>query len=105
MQFHLPKPLHGWRALAGEVGITVCRWGTGRMHLHMPKPLHGGREFIHEITIAVLGVLIALGANQNGRELGLEQQGAPCRDRYAPRACGSVISSAFLEAEHSGSNR
>jgi hypothetical protein len=23
MQFHLPKPLHGWRAFAGEVGIIV----------------------------------------------------------------------------------
>lgn len=34
MHFHLPKPLHGWRALAGEVGIIV------------------------------LGVLIALGAGQ-----------------------------------------
>jgi hypothetical protein len=34
MRFHLPKPLHGWRELAGEVGIIV------------------------------LGVLIALGAEQ-----------------------------------------
>jgi hypothetical protein len=34
MHFHLPKPLHGWRALAGEVGIIV------------------------------IGVLIALGAEQ-----------------------------------------
>ena len=34
MQFHLPKPLHGWRAFAGEVGIIV------------------------------IGVLIALGAQQ-----------------------------------------
>src|SRR4051794_38132329 len=23
MHFHLPKPLHGWRALAGEVGVIV----------------------------------------------------------------------------------
>src|SRR5262245_33196855 len=23
MQFHLPKPLHGWREFAGEVGIIV----------------------------------------------------------------------------------
>jgi hypothetical protein len=22
-QFHLPKPLHGWRQFAGEVGIIV----------------------------------------------------------------------------------
>jgi hypothetical protein len=34
------------------------------MHFHLPKPLHGWREFIHEITIVVLGVLIALAANQ-----------------------------------------
>ena len=34
------------------------------MHFRLPKPLHGWREFIHEITIVVLGVLIALGANQ-----------------------------------------
>jgi len=34
MRFHPPKPLHGWRAFAGEVGIIV------------------------------LGVLIALGAQQ-----------------------------------------
>src|SRR6476659_6589233 len=23
MHFHLPKPMHGWRAFAGEVGIIV----------------------------------------------------------------------------------
>ena len=23
MHIHVPKPLHGWRALAGEVGIIV----------------------------------------------------------------------------------
>jgi len=23
MHFHLPKPLHGWREFAGEVGIIV----------------------------------------------------------------------------------
>jgi hypothetical protein len=23
MHFHLPKPLHGWRVFAGEVGIIV----------------------------------------------------------------------------------
>lgn len=39
MQFHLPKPLHGWRAFAGEVGVIV------------------------------LGVLIALGAGQLAEDL------------------------------------
>ncbi len=23
MHFHLPKPMHGWRAFAGEVGVIV----------------------------------------------------------------------------------
>ncbi len=34
------------------------------MHFHLPKPLHGWREFTGEIGIIVLGVLIALGAEQ-----------------------------------------
>jgi hypothetical protein len=32
------------------------------MHFHLPKPLHGWREFAGEVGIIVLGVLIALGA-------------------------------------------
>ena len=34
------------------------------MHVHLPKPLHGWREFLGEVGIIVLGVLIALGAEQ-----------------------------------------
>jgi hypothetical protein len=34
------------------------------MHFHLPKPLHGWREFAGEIGIIVIGVLIALGAEQ-----------------------------------------
>lgn len=34
------------------------------MHIHLPKPLHGWREFIGEVGIIVIGVLIALGAEQ-----------------------------------------
>ena len=34
------------------------------MHLHLPKPLHGWREFLGEVGIIVLGVLIALAAQQ-----------------------------------------
>jgi hypothetical protein len=34
------------------------------MHLHLPRPLHGWREFVGEVGIIVLGVLIALGAEQ-----------------------------------------
>jgi hypothetical protein len=34
------------------------------MHIHLPKPLHGWRQFIGEVGIIVIGVLIALGAEQ-----------------------------------------
>ena len=34
------------------------------MHVHLPKPLHGWREFVGEVGIIVLGVLLALAAEQ-----------------------------------------
>ena len=34
------------------------------MHVHVPKPLHGWRQFAGEVGIIVLGVLIALAAQQ-----------------------------------------
>jgi hypothetical protein len=34
------------------------------MHFHLPKPLHGWREFAGEVGIIVIGILIALGAEQ-----------------------------------------
>ena len=34
------------------------------MHFHLPKPLHGWREFVGEVGIIVIGVMIALGAEQ-----------------------------------------
>lgn len=39
------------------------------MHFHLPKPLHGWREFAGEVGIIVLGVLIALTAEQVAEEL------------------------------------
>lgn len=40
------------------------------MHIHLPKPLHGWREFAGEVGIIVIGVLIALAADQVVEELG-----------------------------------
>ena len=34
------------------------------MHIHLPKPLHGWREFLGEVGIIVIGVLLALSAEQ-----------------------------------------
>lgn len=38
--------------------------GASYMHFHMPKPLHGWREFAGEVGIIVVGVLIALAFEQ-----------------------------------------
>jgi hypothetical protein len=47
------------------------------MNVHLPKPLHGWRAFVGEVGIIVLGVLIALGAQQLAENL---QQRAEARD-------------------------
>ena len=39
------------------------------MHIHLPKPLHGWRAFAGEVGIIVLGVLIALAAEQGVERL------------------------------------
>jgi|SRR5579884_2546902 len=51
------------------------------MHFHLPKPLHGWREFAGEVGIIVLGVLIALGFEQiveaaHQRQEGVQADGA-----------------------------
>jgi hypothetical protein len=44
------------------------------MHVHLPKPLHGWRAFAGEVGIIVLGVLIALGFEQLAGEWRWRQQ-------------------------------
>ena len=44
------------------------------MRFQLPKPLHGWREFVGEVGIIVLGVLIALGAQQLVEELSWRAQ-------------------------------
>ena len=64
------------------------------MHFHLPKPLHGWREFAGEVGIIVVGVLIALGAEQvveeihQRAELREAEQGmtAELRDDNLPQA-------------------
>jgi|tagenome__1003787_1003787.scaffolds.fasta_scaffold20988116_2 hypothetical protein len=44
------------------------------MHVHLPKPLHGWRAFVGEVGIIVVGVLIALGAEQVVEDLHWKQK-------------------------------
>jgi len=50
------------------------------MHYHLPKPLHGWRAFVGEVGIIVLGVLIALGAEQLVEDLHWRSEVAELRD-------------------------
>jgi len=50
------------QTLAPLLGLW-CR-GAVRVHFHLPKPLHGWRQFVGEVGIIVVGVLIALSAEQ-----------------------------------------
>jgi hypothetical protein len=45
------------------------------VHFHLPKPLHGWREFAGEVGIIVVGVLIALGAEQVVEKTHQQQEG------------------------------
>lgn len=58
----LTSAFHPLRTLALSLDWPLS--GAPCMHFHLPKPLHGWREFIGEVGIIVIGVLIALGAEQ-----------------------------------------
>lgn len=51
------------------------------MHVHLPKPLHGWREFLGEVGIIVIGVLIALGAEQVLRTMESHRRAAEAQER------------------------
>ena len=49
--------------------VRFAPLGGTPMHFHLPRPLHGWRAFVGEVGIIVLGVLIALGAEQIVQDL------------------------------------
>jgi hypothetical protein len=50
------------------------------VHIHLPKPLHGWRAFVGEVGIIVIGVLIALGAEQLVEAAHRQQEAAKADD-------------------------
>jgi len=50
------------------------------MHFHLPKPLHGWREFVGEVGIIVVGVLIALAAEQAVQDIHWRAETRDTRD-------------------------
>ena len=49
------------------------------MRVQLPKPLHGWRPFVGEVGIIVLGVLIALGADQMVQDVQLRREARDAR--------------------------
>ena len=56
------------------------------MHFHLPKPAHGWRELAGEVGIIVLGVLIALGAEQTVENIRARHEVSPPSDRIVQAA-------------------
>jgi hypothetical protein len=53
--------------------------GAGRMRIRLPKPLHGWRAFTGEVGVIVLGVLLALAAQQLAQYVSARQDAAELR--------------------------
>lgn len=68
------------------------------MHVHLPKPLHGWREFIGEVGIIVVGVLIALGAEQVVENFHWRHEVEAGREAVRENLVGSVRQSFEREA-------
>lgn len=65
------------------------------MHFHLPKPLHGWREFVGEVGIIVLGVLIALTAEQLVERIHDRQAANAARDNIRAEIGANLTSLAM----------
>ena len=63
------------------------------MEFHKPKPVHSWREFLTEIGVVVIGVSIALAAEQTVEWLHWRNQVAEARDVIATEFSRSVVNS------------
>ena len=70
------------------------------MHFHLPKPLHGWREYFGEVGIIVIGVLIALGAEQVVEAVHLNAQTRHARAALHAEVAGGYLLSVERRAVH-----
>jgi hypothetical protein len=75
------------------------------MHFHLPKPLHGWREFAGEVGIIVLGVLIALAAEQTAEALHWRHQVGETREVLREERSGNLAVVATRAAEFACTGR
>lgn len=70
------------------------------MHFHLPKPIHGWRGFAGEVGIIVVGVLIALGAEQIVETIHWREQTRATREALYSDAVDNLGAAKFRQ-EHS----
>ena len=80
---------------------NLLRGGQYHMHFHLPKPLHGWREFVGEVGIIVVGVLIALGAEQLVKGVHDRQVAEQARENVRAEAAMDV---SFIQARLAAEN-
>jgi hypothetical protein len=68
-------------------------------HFHIPKPLHGWREFAGEVGIIVLGVLIALTAEQIVQEFHWRAETRAARAALLSEARDNLLSAQFRQKQ------
>jgi hypothetical protein len=70
------------------------------MHFHLPKPLHGWREFAGEIGIIVAGVLIALALEQAVEWLHWRNETEVAREAIKSQAAQNLGAAVFRQHQH-----
>ena len=60
------------------------------MHFHLPKPLHGWRAFVGEVGIIVVGVLMALAAEQVVEKMHEKQIAADAREQIRAEIASDI---------------
>ena len=66
------------------------------MHFHLPKPLHGWREFAGEVGIIVVGVLIALGAEQVVETIHWEREALHAREAISSELADHYVTASEI---------
>ena len=85
MHFHLPKPLHGWRELAGEVGIIV----VGVLIALAADTLIERASWRQKVTLADANMRVEVERNRtNAAQYAILEQ---CADRMLDRITADLI--------------
>jgi hypothetical protein len=61
------------------------------MHVHLPKPMHGWREFLGEVGIIVIGVLLALFAEQIAERISWARHVSEAREDLRGELAGDLF--------------